>query len=98
MSGSKTPKGVVGVFVSPKGDVIASVAVFERVSGATSLLNGQHMLAEGRLAYAVTKAYCAPDFANAIGDYDREKIMRDMRGSGFKAVYSPIGHEVEALI
>lgn len=88
MSQLKNPKGVVGVFISPQGDVVASVSVFERCGS-------QKSLASMRLAYEVAKAYCSPVFVNAMSEYDREKIVGSMRRSGFKEKYILIGYDDE---
>lgn len=93
MSSPKQPQGVVGVFISPQGDVTASISVFERPPGGFSLLESQKTLAERRLSHEVAKEYCAPDFANALTEFDLERIMENMGKDGFKVVLIPVGYE-----
>ena len=94
-----TPKGIVGIFTTPKGEVIASVTVFEQAHpGGWRLIEAQKSLAARRLALAVARAYCAPDYADATSEYDREKTMNTLRGKGFKASYIPVGYEGEGEV
>lgn len=91
---SKKPKGIIGVFTSPCGEVVASVSVFEQTrSCGITLLEAQKLLARRRLAFELAKSYCARVYAENLDDYVREKIMNAMQCKGFKATYIPVGHE-----
>jgi len=59
------------------------------------LLEAQKALAEQFLAGEIARAYCAPDYANAIGEFERQKIMNAMRRNGFTVTYIPVGYDVE---
>lgn len=95
MSSTKQPKGIVGVFTSPDGDVIAQVAVFERPSGACTHREGQEYLARRRLSYEVARQLCATFYADALSEMARDSAMGQLRDKGYKATYIPVGYGEE---
>ena len=67
---NKKPKGIIGVFTSPCGDVVASISVFEQArSCGITLLEAQKLLARRRLAFELAKSYCARVYAENLDDY-----------------------------
>ena len=88
------PKGVIGIFTSKNGDVIATSPVFEMVKpGGWTLVDSQRVLAQRRLAYEVAKSFCSSVYADAMEEYDREKTMKALQSKGYTALYITVGHE-----
>jgi len=85
---NNTPKGIIGIFTNPKGDVIATATIFDPIPQWQ-----QESLARMRLAVEVARAYCAPDYARAISTHTSEAIMNDMqRTKGFTITMVPVGY------
>lgn len=92
---SKQPQGIVGVFTSPDGGVVAQVAVFERPSGCRTRREGQESLARRRLSFEVARRFCARDYADALSEMARDSAMGTLRDRGYKATYFPVGYNGE---
>lgn len=85
------PKGVVAIFVSPDGRVVASGTDFDvDRPGGYKLQDAQRVRAERRLARAVVDAYCSSTVTEALSEYDREQMMRKLPG---KIAFVYIGQE-----
>lgn len=93
---SIVPPGVVGIFTSKDGHVIANASDFERSkAGGTTLREGQEYRVRYQLAFAVLRAYCSPDIAEVFEAYEASQVMHKMVKKGAKVTFIPIGHDTE---
>lgn len=88
-----TPAGVIAIFTSPEGDVIASESDFEQSSHAGfRLIEAQRMRANRALDWAVIRAYCSERIQPAISDHYAHEIVRNLERKGWKRTIIPVGH------
>lgn len=91
------PKGVVAIWISPDGHVIATKADFERQSfGGFKLHVAQAMRAEKFVQWAAVKAYSSPAMADCLGGYLLEQIAAELRRKGHRVVLRAIGYDDKA--
>lgn len=98
MSTSKTPCGVVAVFVGPDGREIVSVSDFSLDGyGGFSAKEAQEHRVKDAISARVIQAFCSDAVGKHIDRYRASEILREMqREDGFKLHLIPIGHDDEA--
>ena len=92
------PKGVVGIFTSPKGEVYASVAEFDQAKFAGfSLLQAQRIRAKKLLAHEVAIAFCSSSYVEAMESCDKEKVFNSLLRKGYTATFLPVVYSEQEL-
>lgn len=87
------PCGVIAIWISARGDVIATAADFEQQAfGGFDLWHTQRHRAKQRVIQLAIDAYCSPDFAEAIDGYLAEQISLALRKKGHKITCQAIGY------
>ena len=92
----KALPGVVAIYTSKEGAVIASVSDFDRSGyGGFSLLEGQTMRAKRALSHAVIHAYCSEVLSRVMETYDCERLLDRMVRDGAHITIVPVGQKDE---
>lgn len=86
--------GVVAVFISPDGRVVAEVTDFERSGyGGFTLEEAQRIRCKRALNRAVVSRFASDPLANAISEYSAESIVSEMVDKGgYRKHFITIGH------
>lgn len=72
-------KGLVAIFSDENGNVIASATDFGTARpGGFKLIEAQRHRVNIGLAYKVVDAYASPMLHRAMGEYEREQIVRNL--------------------
>lgn len=79
------PKGVIAIWTDAAGEVIATVADFDRSGyGGFKLWEAQRMRSESQVKAAAIRAYCSPAVTDALSNYLYDQISREMLQRGHK--------------
>lgn len=90
------PHGVVAVFVSPRGAVVVATDFDQCSLGGFSLLEAQTRRAKKALAIEVAKAYCAPDYMDAIDMDDALNNLHRLCNKGGRIHIRQVPSSLEA--
>lgn len=86
------PKGVLAIWTSPDGDVIATAADFDRGGyGGFKLWEAQRMRARNSVMHRAVRAYCSDRVTDAIDTYIVEQIAGAMGKKGHKITCRAVG-------
>lgn len=91
-----SPKGVIAIWTSPDGDVVATNADFDRSSyGGFKLWEAQRMRARRAVQRDAVDRYAGPAIAACLSNYLFEQIAEAMRGKGHKITCRSVGYDDE---
>lgn len=96
MSNTEAPKGVVGLFISPNGNVRLQAACFDKGASGPfcSDRSRQRYACEQRLYKEFAEEWLYP-FKDCVSISDIEGIVRSATRVGWKTIFIPIGYEEE---
>jgi hypothetical protein len=90
----KPPHGIVAVFITPEGRVIAHAASFEPGAPAGfSQQEFQTIRARRSLSLETVRALSGDDIGNAIDEHTAGRITETLLSKGFKQHFIPIGYD-----
>lgn len=90
------PKGVVAIWTSPDGDVIATAADFDRSGyGGFKLWEAQRMRARDAVRRRAVEAYCSTALTDCLSSYLFQQIGEEMNRKGHKITARSVGYDDE---
>lgn len=93
---AKEPCGVIAIFTSPEGDVIATAADFNRSGyGGFKLWEAQLQRARQAVKWKAVDAYCSSVVTESLSGYLREQVADALVGKGHKISIRAVGYSDE---
>ena len=94
MSDHKAPQGVISLFLSQDGRVVAHTADFHPDHpGGFTTQEAQRIRSRDALYRAVMRTMCNWDLADACDQYACEKVVKCLLEKGYRMEYISIGHD-----